>query len=360
MRIVIILGSLFMIVACNSKEKAIYPKVGTITTSIYASAIVQPDSAYMVYSNVGGILEVCHIEEGDVVTPETSLFKVTNSTSRSNAQNASLQLALSKERYSGGSSILQSLRVSINAAALVVTNDSINYDRQSRLWKGKIGSKVEYESRKLKYEQSLAHYNMLKNEYKLKEKELKSLIQQAHNAYTAAVSQDADFTIRSKIYGKVYDVSINPGEIITPQKGLAYLGSASSFIVEMLIDEVDIIQVTLDQQVLVALEAYPEQVFIARVSKIYPQKDLRNQTFKVEARFVNSPQKLYAGLSGEANIITKVKDSALVIPISYLAGRNQVKTATGLVAVTTGLKSIDSVEIIGGIKAKTPLYKPLQ
>lgn len=346
--------------SCNSKQDSIYPKMGTITTSIYASATVQPDSAYTVYSNVGGILDKVYIKEGDMISINSPLFEVINVTSKSNAQNAALNVTLSKERYTGTSSILESLRENINAAKLVVSNDSINYERQSRLWKKNIGSKAQFESQKLKFQQSKARLSNLKNDYCLKETELRSNMKQAQNNYNSALSQSSDFTIKSKINGSVYDVLINPGEIINPQKGLAYIGSADIFIIEMLIDEVDIIKVLLGQEVLITLEAYPNEVFVARVSKIYPQKDIRNQTFTIEARFVTPPEKLYAGLSGEANIITSIKENVLIIPNAYLIDDNHIRTSSGAVEVTVGLQSIDSVEITSGITTQTELFKPEQ
>lgn len=358
MKIFLITFLALTITSCTTKEESIFPKVGTITSSIYASAIVQPDSAYTVYSNVSGIIEETKVQEGIAVTKDAPLFKITNVTSKSNAQNASLNLAISQERFSGSSSILNNLRENINTVKLIVKNDSVNNERQARLWAKNIGSKADYEGRQLKYLESKTRLKTLINEYKLKEIELQSQIKQAKNTYLAASSQNADFIIKSHMAGCVYDIYVNPGENVNPQKALATIGSAHTFIIEMLIDEVDIIDIVLEQEVIVTLEAYPNKIFIAHVSKIFPQKDSRNQTFKIEARFVTPPEKLYAGLSGEANIITSIKNNTLIIPSAYLVDHKHVKTRSGLIEVSLGLQSIDSIEITSGITATTPLLKP--
>ncbi len=126
----------------------------------------------------------------------------------------------------------------------------------------------------------------------------------------------------------------------------------------MLVDEVDIVKLKPGQLVLLTLDAYGSRLFKAKLSKIYPEKDQRNQTFLVEAIFEEQPKVLYPGLSGEANIIAAQKDSALVIPKSYLINGNRVKVKNGMVKVKTGLESIDSVEVVSGLTPEIEIYKP--
>ncbi len=83
--------------------------------------------------------------------------------------------------------------------------------------------------------------------------------------------------------------------------------AATDFIIEMLVDEVDIVKISINQKVIISLDAYKGEIFTGKVSKIYPKKDERNQTFTVEAVFDEAPIKLYPGLSGESNIIISAK-----------------------------------------------------
>ena len=46
-----------------------------------------------------------------------------------------------------------------------------------------------------------------------------------------------DFAVKSKINGKVYALYKEPGEIVTTMEPLASIGSATNFIIEMLVDE---------------------------------------------------------------------------------------------------------------------------
>ena len=145
--------------------------------------------------------------------------------------------------------------------------------------------------------------------------------------------------------------------MVTVQEPIALVGSATRFIIEMLVDEVDIVQIENQMEVILNLDAYKGVVFTGKVSKIYPKKDERNQTFKVEAIFNEAPKKLYPGLSGEANIIIAKKQNALTIPKEYLIENNKVKTDDGFVTITLGLQNLEYVEVLSGITKDTYIYK---
>ncbi|UKM64343.1 HlyD family efflux transporter periplasmic adaptor subunit [Flavobacteriaceae bacterium GSB9] len=351
---------LFLAISCSNNQDKRMPEIRNLTESVYSSVTIQPDSLYQVYAIVSGILDNNLVEEGLMVSKGEPLIQIINNTPELNAKNAKLALDLSKENYSGSSAILSSIKEEIIAAKLKYTNDSINYFRQKRLWEQKIGSKSAYDSQKLNYELALNNLSLLQNKYNRTRHELEIAVNQAENNYKTALIATRDFTIKSKINGKVYALYKEPGEIVTTMEPLATVGSANNFVIEMLVDEVDIVRILKEQKVVIHLDAYPEKVFKGTVSKIFPKKDERNQTFKVEAVFEDAPQVLYPGLSGEANLIIAEKDSVLTIPKIYLIDGDKVQTDNGLTAVTTGLQNMEHIEIRSGITKDTPIYKPNQ
>lgn len=352
--------TMLLLASCGSKEDTITPTVTTITSSVYASVIVQPDSLYHVFSSVNGILESNLVDEGDTVSRGAPLIQVINSSSKLNSENARLSFSLAQKNYSGNTAILAGIEEEINAARLKLKNDSINYFRQKNLWDQQIGSKAQFDSKKLAFELSAHSLKGLLNKYNRTKTQLQTQLEQAANDYKTSIIKKEDFTITSKINGTVYALHKNPGEIVNTQEPLALLGSTRQFIIEMLVDEVDIVTIEKKQKVLITLDAYPGEIFTAYVHKIYPNKDERNQTFKVESRFEDNPNTLYPGLSGEGNIITGIKENALTIPREYLFEGNKVNTETGWLTVQAGLKNLDMVEIISGISEETKLIKPTE
>ncbi len=346
------------LVACSKGEERTQARISQITESVYSSVIVQPDSLYKAYAPVNGILENNFIEEGDVVSRGTVLHQVINTNTRLNAENARLSMELAQNNLSGSTALLNSIREEIQAAKLSLANDSINYFRQKNLWEQQIGSQVEYDSKKLAFELSKNNLHLLYDKYDRTQNELQTQLKQAKNNYLTSMTSSNDFRVESRIDGKVYAVYKNPGEIVSPMEPLSLIGSTSVFIIEMLVDEVDIVKISTSQKVIVILDAYSDQTFTAIVHKIYPKKDERNQTFIVEALFESPPPVLYPGLAGEANIVIAHKKEALIIPREFIINQHYVRTENGLEAIEVGLQNIDSAEIRSGISKDTWIYKP--
>ena len=82
----------------------------------------------------------------------THLFQINNSTPKLNTQNAKLSLDLAKKIIMVDAAVLRGIKDEIIAANLKYKNDSVNYLRQKNLWNQNIGSKVEYDTKKLKYQ----------------------------------------------------------------------------------------------------------------------------------------------------------------------------------------------------------------
>jgi HlyD family secretion protein len=344
--------------SCGKDREKVLPQKTKLTSSVYASATIQPDSLYQIYAVVAGILEDNLVEEGDLVRKGDAVLQINDRAPKLNADNAYLSLQQSKENFQGNAAILKEIEDEIYSARLKFNNDSINYSRQKRLWEQNIGSKAEFDTRKLAYELSANQLKQQRARYARTKYDLETKMAQARNSYSTTKIITDDYTVNSKINGRVYALFKEPGELVNTLEPLGAIGSASNFKIVMLIDEVDIIKIRIDQQTLITLDAYPKEVFTARVSKIYPQKDERSQTFKIEAIFSEPPAILYPGLAGEGNIVIAETDNALTIPREYLINGDKVETENGIVEVKVGFQNLERVEIISGITETTLLLKP--
>ncbi len=350
----------FIAIACQTEPEQIKPTLAPILEAVYASANIKPVNVYTVYSAVGGIIEAKMIQEGDQVKEGTTLFKIKNTSSRLNVENAQLNYDLTKAQYDGRATVLRELEKQIEIARLKLENDSMMYFKQKRLWDQDIGTENALESRELAYQVAQREIKALNNQYQRIQTDLANQLKISKNQINKAQASNDDFIVESKLLGIVYEVKKEVGESVLPQEPLAIIGSEDAFIVELLVDEQDIARISLGQKTLITLEAYPDQVFEAKITKIAPKMDTRTQTFLVESEFIESPSQLYMGLSGEANIVTKEKKQALVIPLAYLMEGSKVLTPDGEIAVKTGLRSLDRVEILSPIDTATVLFKPEQ
>lgn len=346
--------------SCSKSVEKITPQRTKLVESVYSSVVIQPDSLYKAYTTVIGIVDQNLVEEGDRVEAGAPILQLINIAPELSKENAKLSFQQARSNYSGTSALLKSLEKEIESARLNLRNDSINYLRQKRLWKQNIGSRADYENRKLAYELSSNKLQVLKEEYERTRNELSIQVRQALNNYKSSEFTSGEFTVTSKINGVVYALYKETGEIVNTVEPLALIGSAKEFVIELLVDEMDIVKVEAGQKTFVTLEAYGSRVFEAKIKKIYPAKDESTQTFKIEAEFLEEPPKLYPGLVGEANIMVAEKEDALIIPKEYLLDDNRVLTEDGPVEIVTGIQDMEHIEIISGIDEKETVYKPEQ
>ncbi len=359
-RYILLLILLPTCVGCHSRKEGITPKEKMITEAVYTTVTVQPDSLYHLRSKVTAVIDNCLVSEGDLVTPTTAIIALLRPQSSLAVANASLSLELSRKQYQSDYNLLKTIEEQMRLSKLQLKDDSLNYHRQLKLWNQNIGSQINLEKKALAFENAKTTYENLKLSYYQKKQALATAWKIAQNKYKSALSTDADYTLTSAINGRVYAISTNVGETVQPGQTLAIIGSASRFILELLVDEVDIVKIKRGQKVWVSLDAYKDNIFEAHIVKINPRKDERNQTFLVEAQFVAPPPTLYPGLSGEGNVVIHRKKSGMVIPRSYLTKTQQVRTSEGLIDVELGIQSLDEVEITAGIDLQTIIYKPEQ
>ncbi len=340
--------------SCSEKVKTIKPEYKDIVESVYSSVSIVPEDYYTVNSSVNGIIEQIFIEAGDSVLAGANLISITNTSVKRNEDNARLSYQLAKDKLNGNSGTLAQIEKKIELAKIQMNNDSDNYTRQKNLWDKGVGSKVEFEGKKLKYEISKNQYQSLLNEYELAKKELNTQYQIASNQFENNATNAKDYTIQSKLSGKVYELKKSVGEWVNMNEPLAIIGSSNSFIIEMDVDERDIAKVKIGQKVLLTLNAFGNEVLEAKVSKIHPKLNRQSQTFLIEATFTSSPKQLYMGLSGEANILVSATKKGIVIPKSLLKD-NKVQTENGWVEVKTGISNLTEIEIVSGIDTTTQL-----
>lgn len=335
------------------------PTVGPITESVYASGVVKAGGQYMVYPTVNGTVTALLVKEGDTVKAGQPLLRIDDRTSGASSRSSAAQLRLLERNVREDGPALTQLREAVAQARDKLTVDSTNYERQRSLWSQRIGSQNDMDQRELAFNTSRAAYVRAVKALEENRERLRTELDVARNNAQISTASDEDRTPRSLIDGTVYDLLIEAGELATPQKPIAVIGSNQDLHLELDVDEYDITQVRTGLEVLATFNGYPGQVFKGTVVRIIPIMDERSRTFKVEAHLVEKPPTLYPNLTVEANIVLRKKENALTVPASYVIAGNYVLTAPDeRTAVELGARDLEKVEVLKGIEANTPIYKP--
>ena len=344
---------------CTHRQDTITPALGAITESVYANGLVKAAGQYQVYPTVNGTVLALLVKEGDTVKAGQTLMQIDDRASNLSTGSADAQLRLLERNVREEGPVLTRLRAAVDQARDKYALDSTNYTRQDALWAQGIGSKVELDQRKLAYTSSKASFSMATKALAENREQLRTQLEVARNTAAISAVGDADRAPSSLIDGIVYDLMIEPGELATPQRPVAVIGSASDLYMEMEVDEFDIRRIKPGQNVFVTLDSYGDQAFEAEVTRIIPLMNERSRTFKVEARFTKRPPVLYPNLTVEANIVLRIKEDALLVPASYIVDGTYLLTGTDeKTLVKLGARDMEKVEVLEGITANTTLYKP--
>jgi len=355
--IIVLLG---LLVSCSKERAHIKPTISDITESVYASGKVKAEQQYNVYSTVNGILQTILVKAGDSVSIGTPLFILDNMTSELNSQNALLALQLSEENNKSSSDKLKEVESTVELAYQKYLLDSSLLVRQKKLFEQNVGSKLDLEQKQLNVTASRTSYESANARFKQLKMVLAKELKNAGLNYSISQKMANDFTIKSSVNGRIYDVLREQGELITPQTQLAVVGSGTQFYIELEVDENDISKIRVGQEVLVNMDSYKDEVFTANLTHIYPIMNERTHTFTVKAAFIKQPKVLYPNLSLEANIVLNTKKNAIVIPKEYLVdGKFVMISEDEKQEVKTGLKDYKKVEIISGLDSTQFIYKPL-
>lgn len=352
----LLLAGLF---SCKNKTEKTKPVIAPISESVYASGIIKSRNQYQAFPTVNGILETIYVKEGDTVKAGTPILSISSQTQKLNKENAELAAQLAD--FNNNQDKLNEAKAFVDLAKSKLRTDSAFYFRQKQLWQQQIGTKAEFEQRELAFENSKTAYLSAVVKYNDLKKQLSVASQQSKNNLLISSKLESDFTLKSEIDGIVYSLPKERGELVGLQTPVAVIGNANNFLLEMQVDEVDIFKIKTGQKVFVTMDSYRNKVFEAHVTKIFPIMNERSKTFVVEAEFNEPPATLYPNITFEANILLQKKDKALLIPRNFLWHDSMVvKANKEKVAVKTGLKDYEKVEILSGINETDELIKPTE
>jgi macrolide-specific efflux system membrane fusion protein len=164
--------------------------------------------------------------------------------------------------------------------------------------------------------------------------------------------------IVAPLNGFIIQRAVEPGQSVST--GDPVLVMADRLIVKAQVDETDLGKIKLDQKVVIALDAYPENSINGIVEHIaYESKLVSNVVvYEIEVLPEAVPSFFRAGMSATVNFIQKESQNILVLPLravkkrngySYVFIKKEGKEEVEALRIQTGLEGVDQIEIISGI-----------
>ncbi|WP_020597925.1 efflux RND transporter periplasmic adaptor subunit [Spirosoma panaciterrae] len=354
-----LLVSFVILTACKHGTDGLSPTYRDLTEAVYASGNIYPRNEYTVTADAAGILQKRLVNEGDSIQQNQLLFVLESATEDARQQAAANAYRQARANLGPNSPVLAELEAQVRNARTRLTNDSINYNRFRELYSQNATSKAELERAELNYTLSKNNFRAQLNTLQRSRDQIQ--LDVANNRSQLVSSEEAgrNTRIRSLLNGKVYEVYKDPGEVVRVGDQLALVGSGNHLYAQLAVDESDFGRMRIGQEVILKADVYPDKVFKARVSKIYPKLNRSDQSFRVDAEFIGDRPDAYYGLTLEANIIISQNKHVLTIPKSYVVGTDSVWIEQDgkkqKIKFQKGAENFDMVEVKGGLTEQSKL-----
>ena len=351
----------FFLASCNNDTTEVKPQLKQITEAVYASGYILPEDEYQVYSLAEGYLAKKLVREGSVVEINEPLFIIQGPQQDIRYQNAVSVYEIAKENYGGNSPFLKEAKTALEISRNKLENDSINYFRFKNLWETNATSKMELDRAALAYDLSKNEYEARRQQFEKLKNQLYLELKNAQSQLDITLEDKNNKVIKSNISAMVYQTYKEEGELVRRGEPLALLGKKDNMYLQLSVDELDINKIKVGQQILVKADVYGDKVFNAKVTKIYPMFNRREQSFRVDAAFNDTLPDNYVGLSVEANIIIAQKENALVVPRELLLDKDSIYISQNgneqKIKLTKGMETLEYVEVLGVDKNTTIIIK---
>lgn len=231
---------------------------------------------------------------------------------------------------------------------------AINFSRAEQLHREKLIAQQEFDQRKIELEAQQAAVKEAEarlQQARAQRNQLASALAAAQKRVSVAAAnlrraQDVlqRTVVVSPIDGMVTNLPVRVGETVVPgiQNSPASLimtiADMSLITAEVKVDETDIVNVRLDQEADITIDAIPNRIFKGRVIEIGNTAILRStglaasqsaissqeaKDFKVVIALDNPPAEIRPGLSCTAKIVTATRQKALSLPIQALTTRQR-------------------------------------
>ncbi len=285
----VIAAGLFALTAgCGKKPEAKAPpkvpiqvevleaKPETFRETIVASAVAEAKVEYRVSAEVGGVLKIQHVDQGDNVKKGALLFEI------------------DPEEFQ--------LKVRERAASLDRTEAYLKFmeqelERKEPLYKDKMLSQAQWDKFQLDLSTARAERD------------------QALVAFEQA-GRDLRLTmIKSPITGSVLERYREAGEVIQKGAVLAWIVDASHVVFEIGLSDRELINIHHGDRVDVSIDALRNQTFQGKVTRISGNANPKTGTFPIEVTIANSGFQILPGMVGRVELPGKVHSKRTIIPL---------------------------------------------
>lgn len=201
---------------------------------------------------------------------------------------------------------------------------------------------------------------------------------QAQSAVKTKLSIIAKKHIRAPFNGKLGIRQVDVGQYLTEGSAIVPLQMLDPIYADFMLPEQHLADLTVGQELILTVQAYPDKIFNGEISAINPVIDIGTRSIKIRATLANSDQILHPGMFADVQVLSSKKKEVLTLPdtaITYnpygesvfvvvpgeqglTVQRRQIETGetrAGRVQITKGLQAGERVVSAGQVKLRNDM-----
>ena len=336
-----------------------------LTAIVTASGEIKPKNYINLGANAMGPLTDIKVKEGDRVRKGQVVAQIENTQAAAEvaAQQAAIRSAEADSAASEAAAKAADDAIATANAGLAkvqaeLERTKLNFARAEELYKEKLLAKQDFDQKKAEHDSALAGVEDAKTRIaQAKSMKIQSMAQE-RSAQTRVAQAKANlqrvanvlekFSVIAPLDGIVTNLPVRVGETVvqgiqsSPGSTIMTVADMSLITAEVKVDETDIVNVKLDQQTDITIDAIPNKTFKGHVIEIGNTAILRStgvaasqssvssqeaKDFKVVIALDNPPDDIRPGLSCTSKVVTATRRNALSIPIQALTVRQKGELA---------------------------------
>jgi RND family efflux transporter MFP subunit len=314
------------------------------------------DEQAEVSAESGGRVVATPIERGTKVERGTVLIRVSTAEADAQFQEAEANAAQIEARLGlkQGDTFDPKVVPDVMNAKAALEFAEAEFARIRSLLEQKVVSQSEYDQRRTQVEAARQQYQVAQNSAEQSYRSLGA----ARARVALARKALADTAVRAPFAGLVAERLVSVGDYVTRGTRVATVVRIDPMRVKLTVPEQAVSLVSVGQPVKLTVDAYPNEVFEARVKFVSPALRADQRALTVEAIASNADGRLKPGLFATASIQQPQSAPALLVPataVETVSGTSRVYVVAGDRVeeriVTLGDRLADRVEITSGLTA---------
>ena len=188
--------------------------------------------------------------------------------------------------------------------------------------------------------------------------QLENALEQARLQLESAQRALEETVLTAPVDSTVTSLDVEIGEMVNASEPVVVLSDLSVLVVEINLDETDVAQVTVGQEALVSVDAFPDVEWTGDVTYIAPVAETQSGVvlYPVTVRLEPNEFPVRAGMTADVEITSASQEGALIVPLRAVHTEGErayvyrlVGGQTEQVEVTLGMMTDTEVEITSGL-----------